>query len=169
VDSDECVPPAEAPATFARFHQILRFFAKSEREFCTKGAIGVRLKFTLITVSILALYPSLGSAAEAFSQISVPQVSGYTQASISVKDTLETASKLSVSAPRFEAGPGNRSYVSQNGDYNSVAITQSGSGNRAFVAQTGFHNGAIIQQSGGAYQAFVIQQGAGNSAVITQR
>ena len=122
-------------------------------------------------VSVLGL-PCVGHAADAFSAISVPQAAGYTQATMSVDDTMAVARQLSAASTALsKAAPaeGNTASTVQFGSYNNAEIQQSGSRNVSFVAQSGFYNSAIVQQTGTAHQSMIVQKGVGNTAVVTQR
>jgi hypothetical protein len=69
---------------------------------------------------------------------------------------------------RAAATAGNRARVSQQGDGNSVAISQSGNGNLAIVRQVGDGHEATLVQDGNRNRAVIIQVGKPSSVNVEQ-
>lgn len=121
-------------------------------------------------VFLMCGFSGAAFAADAFSSVAVPQASGFTTTAMSMDDTMNEAKKLVAAMPKAidVPGPGNASFILQNGSYNNAQVVQSGTRNVGLIAQNGYYNSAVIQQTGAGHQAFIVQHGVGNTAISTQ-
>lgn len=123
-----------------------------------------------VIVGILSFYSaSMACAQEAFSQVTVPQISGLQSTAVDLMQTSKALNALQASLPKSPNQAGNAAWIIQNGSFNTAQIGQEAASNMGFITQSGSFNSASIQQMGARHQAFVVQQGIGNTALVTQR
>lgn len=123
-----------------------------------------------IVASVLAALTG-AKFANAADAVSVEQVSGYTQAAMTIDDTMATAKQLIAASSAImskASSEGNSAYTLQFGSYNSAETMQAGARNVSFIAQDGYHNSAAVQQAGAGHQSMILQKGVGNTAVVSQ-
>jgi hypothetical protein len=141
----------------------------SDNLICSVKDAPVRVFMLWVAILSFLGVSGVAQADELFSVVSVPQASGYSEAAMTIEDTMAAANQLAAVLPKVASNRGNSSAVLQFGSYNSAQVSQAGVRNVGLIAQYGQFNNAAIAQSGSNNQAVVLQRGTGNIAMVTQR
>lgn len=128
------------------------------------------MKITAIMTFIAAFAAtSYASASEMTSPAYISQINYVGAASLSMAEIAAPAIQISQAIPTLNAGRGNLSLISQEGQFNTATIEQFGARNVGLIRQIGYANSASIMQSGVGHRALVAQSGSNNVAIIRQR